>query len=1030
LGNQYRIERELGRGGMGIVFLARDLTLDRLVAVKVLHPDLSTNRVLSSRFLAEARTIAKLRHPNIVSVHAAGEVEGQLFYVMDFLSGETLRQRLVRQGPLPVATAVRIATDIAAALDAASAAGIVHRDLKPENILLEGTEREPRALLADFGIARLIEGGAGHTGPGAVMGTPAYMSPEQAAGEPLDGRSDLYSLGIVSYEMLVGAPPFGGTHRAVISKHILDPVTPLETARRDVPAHVSAAVMRALDKVPDARWPSGAAYANALREPQPRAARPVRQRRWRTRAFLAAAAALMTIAVGTAISIFKSPGPPPGVDPRRSLLVLPFDNLRDEPSYEWLRDGSVSMLTLSLSQWRDLAVIDQDRVHDLIEKTGRHEGRIGLELARRLARAGRAWTVVLGDFTKAGDSLHLVARTYDVATGRQLDVVQAEGPASDDVRPLFDDLAAKLLDLTGAPKDARATVASVTTESVEAYRAFLRGNDALNHWRLADASRELMRAVEIDSTFTLANYKLAVVRGWIGVNDTLGQVAIRRAARMSERLPARERQLIEAYQTFSSGDLRRGADLYQDLIRRDSTDTDAWYGFADAKFHAGYAGMDVDQLTASLRGFRRVIALDSTYALAYEHIGAMLTDAGVATGRLVLAGPDSLAVRARSGTRSSGLERDSLATSRARREAINLAQAWTRFQPNTPRAHYHLYKAYLASNRPQEARQTLAQLRSLYPDSLQPFFGLLEARAHFVEGNIVGATRKIRSVLPQVRPPLFRQLDFAPEPLIDAMTGLDALGYYGDLQGAAQLIRLGRGLYEQRAEVGDSADRARWDEIWELSRMAQLQGAAGVQPEQLRSIWERGVGLSKNVLPNERPKVASYFAPAAVGLLLDPAGDVAPITQLEALSGRPNPPAVKALIALRRGDTAAARAWLARLDGAGADSATGWIESDQRPLVAEAHFELGDYAKVIEVLAAFRPESFTNRGFDPRWVILPRVRLLRGVALERLHRVDQAAAEYQAVIDQWSGADPELLPAVQRARQGLARLEGVPESHS
>jgi tetratricopeptide (TPR) repeat protein len=666
-------------------------------------------------------------------------------------------------------------------------------------------------------------------------------------------------------------------------------------------------------------------------------------------------------------------------------------------------------------------------VHDLIENVGHRSGPIGLDLARRLARASHAWTVVLGDYTKAGDSLHLVARTYDVATGRRLEVVQVDGPIQDDVRPLFDELATKLLDLTGAPKGDRTTVAAVTTQSVEAYRGYLRGVDALSHWRLNEASRELERAVAIDTTFALANYKLAVVRGWIGYNDTLGVEAIHRAARTSERLPARDRQLIEAYSTFSSGDLARGATLYGNLIRNDSSDTDAWYGFADSKFHAGYKKMDGNLLTESLRGFEHLIRLDSTYALAYEHIGAMLTDAGVSSGRFVLASPDSLAPRSMPGSPA-----DSVATTRAQRQAVDLAQAWTRFQPTTPRAHYHLYKAYLASGRTDEARQTLGQLRALYPDSLQPFFGLLEARTQFVAGDIEGAARKIRSVLPHVKPFAFRQLDFAPEPLVDVMTGVDAFGYFGDLQGATQLIRLGRDLYGQRAGTTDSVEAERLNQVWELSRLALLHGATGTQPERLRSIWNQGMGLSKNVLPGDRKSVAAAFAPAAVGLLLGPTGDTNAISQLEGLSGRQSPPAVKALVAIRHGDTAAAKTLLAQTEAAKTkpDGEVEWEGGDQRPLLAEAHFELGDYAKVIGVLRDFQPGSFSNRGFDPRWILLPRIRLLRGAALERLHRTGEAAAEYRAVIDQWAGADAELLPAVQRARQGLARLEGISESRS
>ncbi|HSE53014.1 MAG TPA: serine/threonine-protein kinase, partial [Gemmatimonadales bacterium] len=198
LGRQYRLEREVGRGGMGVVFLATDVALERRVAVKVIHPELVVNRALAARFLAEARLIARIRHPHIVAVHSAGECEGHLYYVMDFLEGETLRQRLQRERRLPMPLAVSIASQIADAVDAAAGAGVVHRDLKPENILLEGPPDAPRALLTDFGIARLVDGGEGPTGPNAVMGTPAYMSPEQAAGEEIDSRSDLYALGIVT----------------------------------------------------------------------------------------------------------------------------------------------------------------------------------------------------------------------------------------------------------------------------------------------------------------------------------------------------------------------------------------------------------------------------------------------------------------------------------------------------------------------------------------------------------------------------------------------------------------------------------------------------------------------------------------------------------------------------------------------------------------------------------------------------------------------------------------------------------------
>jgi eukaryotic-like serine/threonine-protein kinase len=1028
LGTQYRFERELGRGGMGVVYLARDLALDRPVAIKVVHPELTANRTIAARFLAEARTVARLRHPGIVAVHTAGEVDGHLYYVMDYLAGETLRQRLAREGPLPAAVAGRIAAAVAEALDAAAAAGVVHRDLKPENILLEGPPDAPRALLADFGIARLAEGSGVHTGPGAVMGTPAYMSPEQAAGDEVDGRSDLYSLGIVTYEMLAGAPPFAGPHRVVISKQILDPPPPLAATRPDLPAPLVAAVHRALEKTPAARWPTGRDFREALlglgaggAVPPPAPARR------RGRAGWLGAAALALVAAGVALASGRD-GPPAGVNPRQSIMVLPFDNLRQETALDWLRDGAVNMLTLSLSQWRDLAVVDQHRIHDLIEGRDHDDaGPIGLAQARRLARAGGAWTVVLGDFSRVGDSLFLVARTYDVVTGRRLEVVSVEGPAGEDVRPLFDQLAARLLDLSGAPAEGRAPLAAVTTASLQAYRAYLQGLDALNHWRLAEASDALERAVALDSTFGLAHYRLAVARGWVSPADTLGQLAIRRAARHSERLPDRERGLIEAYRSFVEGDFDHSLGAYAGLVARDSADVEAWYGLADATFHAHYARRDVAGLQQSLRAFRRVVALDSGYALAYEHMGQLLTDAGAPTGWFTLVGIDSL--RSTAGLDSA---RAAPARSHALREAVAAAQAWIRAQPATPRAYYHLYKALLASRRTAEARQVVAQLRSMYPDPVQPVFGFFDARAQLVGGDLPGAAETVRQALPRARAEAFARLDFGGEARAEVMTGANALAYLGDVDGAAEVIRLGRRISLALERAVDSTRLATDAEAWELSRLAELLNGVGAEPARLRAVWHRGATLARAARAEERSYRARGVASAALGVFLGPGADTTLLAELRELTGRPLPAPVEGLVALRRGDSAGARDLLAAAialpagtprDPEPLDGGFGW--GDLRPYAAEGLFQLGDFARVVEVLRDFGPARFGTRGFDARWAVLPRVRLLRGAALEQLGRRALAADEYRAVVQQWDGADVALLAVVRQARAGLARLEGT-----
>jgi Tol biopolymer transport system component len=264
LTDRYRIERELGQGGMATVYLALDLKHDRNVALKVLKPELAA--VLGAeRFLAEIKTTANLQHPHILPLHDSGEVDGTVFYVMPYVQGETLRDRLAREKQLPIADAVRLGGEVAGALDYAHRQGIIHRDIKPENILLH----DGRALVADFGIALAAsrtDGGTRMTETGMSLGTPHYMSPEQAMGErTIDARTDIYALGCVLYEMLTGEPPHSGpTAQAIVAKVLTDEPRPLVQLRKSVPGHVEDAVLTALAKLPADRFSSAAEFAAAL----------------------------------------------------------------------------------------------------------------------------------------------------------------------------------------------------------------------------------------------------------------------------------------------------------------------------------------------------------------------------------------------------------------------------------------------------------------------------------------------------------------------------------------------------------------------------------------------------------------------------------------------------------------------------------------------------------------------------------------------------------------------------------------------
>jgi hypothetical protein len=299
---RYSLERELGRGGMGVVYLAREVLLDRPVAIKLLPPEFAARPELRDRFMREARTAARLSHPYIVPIHAVDEIGGFVFIVMAYVDGGTLAQRIAAHGPLPAHDVTRIMREVAWALAYAHAQGVVHRDIKPANILLErGTGR---AMVADFGIARLAET-TGDTAAGVVLGTPEFMSPEQATAEELDGRSDLYALGIVAYLALTGTLPFtANTAQGVIAQHLTQPPPPVATIARGIPRSLAQAIDKCLQKQPSARFPNGEALADALApgiEKRPEVPIPIRLFLDRRRMGMLMIPATFTVTLVTAI---------------------------------------------------------------------------------------------------------------------------------------------------------------------------------------------------------------------------------------------------------------------------------------------------------------------------------------------------------------------------------------------------------------------------------------------------------------------------------------------------------------------------------------------------------------------------------------------------------------------------------------------------------------------------------------------------------------------------------------------------------
>jgi len=727
LGAQYAIESLLGQGGMGSVYRARDLTLDRPVAIKVISGDMATNPQLKERFLLEARTVAKLRHPNLVAVYSAGDAAGLLYFVMELVPGESLRDLLAREGKVDPARAERILHELALALDYAHSNGIVHRDVKPENILLDG--ETGRAMLTGFGVARALEGDGRMTGTGMILGSPRYMSPEQATGEgTLDGRSDLYALALVGYEMFTGKPVVeSGNIAGMLVKHLTETPKPLSEAAAQVPEGAATAIDRALAKDREERWRTGREMAEVIGmawTPTPGSGtrseltgfQMPRTKAGRRRAFVVAVVAALSLLVTLWALFGRSEG-----DPRRSYAVVPFDIQTGNADVQWLRDGAVNMLTMALQQWTDLTVVDYERTLTLVRDANMETSRVDLDRAREVARRGGAGTLVMGQVSTTADSLLVTARLYDVKSGKPLNTVNRATAVTADPRPLFEDLARYLLDVAGGTNGTTTQsveLARATTTSLTAYRAYLDGVRLLNSWQLSAADSAFRVAIRADSTFALAWHKRALALGWGDGADSAYLVAATRAVELADRLPPRAQALVRGHHALARGlsaqltgstsgrdGYRDAQRIYLELLATDSLVAEGWYGLADAYFHDNAADDSLPaierRLTNSVRAFNKTLALDSTFHLAYSHLvqqytGLAQTGSGfVLVGDSVVWANDENAQRALGGPAA-------VAALRARASDIGLemTKGWARTDADAAAPHLALAQAFASRNFP------------------------------------------------------------------------------------------------------------------------------------------------------------------------------------------------------------------------------------------------------------------------------------------------------------------------------------------
>jgi serine/threonine-protein kinase len=641
LGDRYRLERELGRGGMATVYLAQDLRHDRPVALKVLHLELATS-LGPERFQREVRLAARLQHPHILSIHDSGEVPGDastpplLWFAMPFIEGESLRDRLTRERQLPLEDALRIGREAADALEYAHRHGVIHRDIKPENILLTGAH----ALVADFGIARALADGQTDgrlTETGTTLGTPAYMSPEQAAGErAIDHRSDIYSLGCVVFEMVAGEPPFTGpTAQAIMARRFTEAPRPLRQLRETVPPAVEVAVAKALAKSPADRFGSAAEFARALAETgvartgetsQPTAASPATMP---ASAPVTAATAAAPRAAGrrfpvtTAMAIgfllglgvlfgwLRSHGrvddTPAGV---KRLAVLPFENL-GSPEDEYFADGVTDEVRGKLASLSGLQVTARSSSGQY-KKSPKSPQEIGRELGVDYLLTG----TVRWEKAASGNRVRVSPELIKVGTAATT-WQQPFDASITDVFQVQADIAGRVseaLDVAlGAPQ--KRTLAEKPTENLPAYEAFLKGEEAgqglaTNDLRNLDRAIDYYsQAVALDSTFMQAWVQLSrahCTSYYLGTPTPEEAAGAKDAAARAERLaPGRpETQLaIGDYRQFVLGDNEAAMTAYEAGLAKAPSD-------AELLTSAGRAEQSLGRWESSTERFAKAGAVD------------------------------------------------------------------------------------------------------------------------------------------------------------------------------------------------------------------------------------------------------------------------------------------------------------------------------------------------------------------------------------------------------------------------------------
>jgi serine/threonine protein kinase/Flp pilus assembly protein TadD len=626
---RFEVIEELGKGGMGKVYKVLDKEVNEKIALKLLKPEIATDEKTIERFRNELKFARKIGHPNVCRMYDLNREEDTHYITMELVSGEDLKSTITRIGQFPIGKAMSIAKQVCDGLAEAHRLGVVHRDLKPQNIMLD---KEGNARIMDFGIARSLKA-KGLTGAGVMIGTPEYMSPEQVEVKDVDQRSDIYSLGVILYEMVTGRLPFEGeTSIAIAMKHKSEPPQDPREYNSQIPDELSRVILKCLEKNREKRYQSGGdvrAELEAIEKGMPTTERVVPKRKpitskeitvtFSMKKLLVPALAILAIVVAVVIVLQLLPQKE---IVKTSVAVISFENQTGERSYEYLQKAIPNLLITSLEQSKYLSVTTWERMHDLLKQLGKEDVEvIDSELGFELCRMEGVDAIVLGSFVKAGDVFATDVKVMDVKTKRLLKSAQSKGEGIGSILDKqIGELSKEISRGVGLSEQkiepSQLRIADMTTSSMEAYNYFLQGREEFEKFYYDDARKSLEKAVELDPEFAVAYLYLGRALANLGMSKERN-AASEKAKALAQKVSEKERLYIEAY--YASGD--KELSILQEMAEKYPKEKQVHYELA--------SHYDSDEMfDKAIEEYEKALELDPNYGYALNSFAYMYSDMG------------------------------------------------------------------------------------------------------------------------------------------------------------------------------------------------------------------------------------------------------------------------------------------------------------------------------------------------------------------------------------------------------------------